>query len=197
MKHTLIELPYATDALSPYMGKQTLELHWGKHHRGYVDKLNSLIQGTEYENASLEDIIQKSSGAIFNNAAQIWNHNLYWHCMSPNFNQRPEGSFYDAMMRDFGSFENFATTFTQAGLSTFGSGWVWLVLKSDKKLDILSTPNAENPLSEGGCFALLGCDVWEHAYYLDTQNNRGLYLDHFFALTNWAYVAERYRAEIS
>tara|TARA_A100001015_G_C14802442_1_gene637509 strand:- start:151 stop:744 length:594 start_codon:yes stop_codon:yes gene_type:complete len=197
MIHKLPDLPYSTDALNPYIGKETVELHWGKHHRGYVNNLNQLITNTEHTGSSLESIIKNSNGAIFNNAAQIWNHNLYWQCMSPEFNQLPEGKMYDAIARDFGSFENFTSQFTEAGLKTFGSGWVWLVIQENKKLAILSTPNAENPLSHGGCFALLGCDVWEHAYYLDTQNNRGQYLNHFFSLTNWTYVSERYNCETS
>lgn len=191
MTHTLPDLPYATDALSPYIGKQTMETHWGKHHRAYVTKLNTLIAGTEFEQADLDTIVQKSSGALFNNAAQAWNHNLYWQCLSPNLNQTPTGDLLDAINRHFTSFESFKTQFTEAGLQTFGSGWVWLVQKPDGSLAVFSTPNAENPLSQNQGTALLGCDVWEHAYYLDTQNDRGKYLDHFFALTNWEFVHGR------
>ena len=193
-EHKLPDLPYPTDALSPYIGEQTLSLHWGKHHRGYVNKLNTLIEGTSLADADLEAIVMNSSGPLFNNAAQTWNHNLYWRCMSPSFDQAPEGDLRDAICRDFGSFDQFKTQFSEAALKTFGSGWVWLVCTADGKLAIMSTPNAENPLTHGNPKTLLACDVWEHAYYLDTQNDRGKYLDHFFAVTNWGFVHEQFLA---
>ena len=194
MTHSLPDLPYATDALSPYIGKETLEYHWGKHHRGYVTKLNALIAGTDFEHADLETIVRESQGPLFNNAAQAWNHNLYWRCLSPTLHQTPHGDLLDAINKEFTSFDNFKVLFTEAGLQTFGSGWVWLTQKLDGSLAISSTPNAENPLSQNLGKPLLGCDVWEHAYYLDTQNDRGKYLDHFFALTNWEFVHEQLRS---
>ena len=188
MTHTLPELPYDMNALEPHISKETLEFHYGKHHKTYVDKLNGLIPGTEFENMSLEDTIKQSSGGIFNNAAQIWNHTFYWHCLAPNAGGEPTGALADAINSSFGSFENFKEQFTTAAINTFGSGWAWLVKNSDGSLEITSTSNAATPMTEGQT-AMMTCDVWEHAYYIDYRNARPKYLENFWALVNWDFVA--------
>lgn len=187
----LPELPYELDALAPHISKETLEYHYGKHHKTYVDNLNKLIPGTEFEKLSLEDIILKSSGGIFNNAAQIWNHTFYWHCLKPNGGGLPTGKLNDAITKAFGSFEAFKEKFTQTAITTFGSGWAWLVKKSDGTLDIVSTSNAGIPMTQNQT-ALLTCDVWEHAYYIDYRNARPKYLEHFWQLINWDFVAANF-----
>lgn len=188
MTHQLPPLPYAMDALEPHISKETLEFHYGKHHKTYVDKLNGLIPGTEFENMSLEDTIKKSSGGMFNNAAQIWNHSFYWNCLSPQGSSEPTGALADAINKTFGSFEAFKEQFTTAAINTFGAGWAWLVKNADGSLEIISTSNAATPMTEGKT-AMLTCDVWEHAYYIDYRNSRPNYLEHFWQLVNWEFVA--------
>lgn len=193
MPFELPKLPYALDALQPYISSETLEYHYGKHHLAYVNKLNSLIPGTEFEGKSLEDIIKKSSGAIFNNAAQVWNHTFYWHCMTPKANQEPTGKLADAIKKYFGSFESFKEKFTQTSINQFASGWGWLVKNQNGDLEIFSTSNAGTPMTEGK-HALLTCDVWEHAYYIDTRNDRPKYVNNFWQLVNWDFVNEKFSA---
>ncbi|MSP52805.1 MAG: superoxide dismutase [Fe] [Gammaproteobacteria bacterium] len=191
MTFTLPNLPYALDALAPSISKETLEYHWGKHHRAYVTNLNNLIPGTEFEKMSLEDIIIQSSGGIFNNAAQVWNHTFYWHCMKPNGGGEPTGALLTAIEKNFGSFTQFKENFSKTALTTFGSGWAWLVKNNDGSLTIMSTSNAGNPITEGKK-PLLTCDVWEHAYYIDYRNLRPAYLDAFWTLVNWEFVAQNF-----
>jgi Fe-Mn family superoxide dismutase len=187
MKHELPPLPYAMDALEPYISRETLEYHYGKHHKAYVDNLNNLIAGTEFESLSLEEILLKAQGPIFNNAAQVWNHTFYWNCMKPHGGGEPDGKLADAIRRDFGSFEAFKEAFSKAAVSLFGSGWAWLV-KSGDKLEIVQTSNAGNPMTSGQK-PLLTCDVWEHAYYIDYRNARAKYVENFWNLVNWDFVA--------
>ena len=189
--HQQPSLPYAENALDPYISKRTMDYHFNKHHKGYFDKLNTLIAGTEYEELPLETLIRSTQGAIFNNAAQAWNHILYWDSMSPKTNQAPTGELLNAIERDFGSVESLKSEFTQAALNTFGSGWAWLVLTADEKLEVMSTANAHNPIEKVGLKPLIACDVWEHAYYLDTQNNRASYLDHFWKVCNWEHASNQ------
>ncbi len=195
MAFTLPPLPYDKSALEPHISAQTLEFHHGKHHQAYVNKLNELVAGTDLEKADLETVIMKSwqdktKTAIFNNAAQVWNHTFYWHCMKPQGGGKPNGALAKQIETDFGSFDNFATTFRNAGANRFGSGWAWLVLGKDGKLKITHTPNAELPMTEGET-ALLTMDVWEHAYYLDYQNRRPDYMSVFLdKLVNWEFVAQ-------
>ena len=190
MTHELPRLPYAMDALNPYISKQTLEFHYGKHHQAYVNNLNKLIVGTEFENATLEDIIRKASGGIFNNGAQVWNHTFYWNCMKPKGGGEPSGNLLESIVRNFGSFSEFKEKFSTAAATLFGSGWVWLVKKPDGSLDITQESNAGNPL-RSGLTPLLTIDVWEHAYYLDKQNLRPNYIADFWNLVDWDGVAGR------
>jgi Fe-Mn family superoxide dismutase len=191
MEHKLPELPYAMDALAPHISQETLEYHYGKHHQTYVTNLNNLIKGTEFEDSSLEDIIMKSSGGLFNNAAQIWNHTFYWNCLSPNGGGEPTGALADAINSAFGSFAAFKEEFSKTSITTFGSGWGWLVKNSDGSLALASTSNAGTPMTEGQT-ALLTCDVWEHAYYIDFRNARPTYLEAFWNLVNWDFVAKNF-----
>jgi Fe-Mn family superoxide dismutase len=191
MEHKLPALPYALDALQPHISKETLEYHYGKHHQAYVTNLNNLIEGTEFENDNLEEIIQKSSGKIFNNAAQVWNHTFYWHCLSPNGGGEPGGGLSEAIVEKWGSFEEFKKAFTKLSIDTFGSGWGWLVKTPEGELDLVSTSNAANPLTTDNK-ALLTCDVWEHAYYIDYRNSRPNYLEAFWKLVNWDFVAKNF-----
>jgi len=192
MEHKLPELPYAMDALEPHISKETLEYHYGKHHKTYVDNLNKLIPGTEFESLSLEDIIKKSSGGIFNNAAQIWNHSFYWNCLSPKGGE-PGGALAEAINKNFGSLDEFKQKFSQTAVTTFGSGWGWLVKNAAGDLEIVSTSNAGCPLTEGKT-PLLTCDVWEHAYYIDYRNARPKYVETFWKIVNWDFVAQNYKA---
>ena len=189
MEHTLPPLPYPMDALAPHISKETLEYHYGKHHQAYVTNLNNLIKGTEYENASLEDIIKKSSGGIFNNAAQVWNHTFYWNCMKPNGGGTPTGALADAIKVKWGSFDKFKEEFTKSGVGNFGSGWTWLVKKTDGSVDIVNTSNAGTPLTSADK-PLMTCDVWEHAYYIDYRNLRAKYIESFWKLVNWDFAAK-------
>ncbi|MFA6303508.1 MAG: superoxide dismutase [Fe] [Legionella sp.] len=188
MTFTLPQLPYAMDALTPYISKETLEYHYGKHHQAYVNNLNKLIPGTEFESMDLEQIIMQSKAGIFNNAAQVWNHTFYWHCLSPNGGGEPKGKLAELINQYFGSFAAFKEQFTQAAITTFGSGWAWLVQDADGALKIISTGNAGTPMTEG-LTALLTCDVWEHAYYIDYRNLRPDYVSAFWSLVNWEFVA--------
>ncbi|NBB92713.1 MAG: superoxide dismutase [Fe] [Gammaproteobacteria bacterium] len=192
MAFELPDLPYAMDALAPNISRETLEYHYGKHHQTYVNTLNDMIDGTEFADMELEDIVRKSSGPMFNNAGQIWNHNLYWRCMSPNSGKEPEGKLGELIQRDFGDYNRFVDEFTQACAKRFGSGWGWLVQTPDGKLEINSTPNAENPLLTDST-ALLGCDVWEHAYYIDYRNARPKYVEAFLEIVDWDFVGSRLR----
>ena len=192
MTFTLPQLPYAMDALMPYISKETLEYHYGKHHNAYVTNLNKLVADTAFATLSLEGIIKKASGGIFNNAAQVWNHTFYWHCLSPNGGGEPTGALADAINKAFGSFAAFKEQFTQTAIATFGSGWAWLVQDKDGSLKIISTSNAGTPMTEG-LTALLTCDVWEHAYYIDYRNARPDYLNAFWSLVNWTFVADNFK----
>jgi Fe-Mn family superoxide dismutase len=188
MEHKQPELPYAQDALAPHISAETLEYHYGKHHKAYVDNLNKLIPGTEFENMPLEDIIKKATGGIFNNAAQVWNHTFYWNCLSPAGGGEPAGELAAAINKSIGSFDAFKEQFAKAAAGQFGSGWAWLVKNADGTLAIEATPNAENPLKKGKK-ALLTCDVWEHAYYIDYRNARPKYVEAFWDIVNWDFVA--------
>ncbi len=191
MQHQLPPLPYALDALQPHISKETLEFHYGKHHQAYVTNLNNLVKGTEFENLSLEDIVRKSSGGIFNNSAQIWNHTFYWHSLSPEGGGQPKGALAEAVNKKFGSFDAFKEAFTKSAVGNFGSGWTWLVKKSDGSVDIVNTSNAATPLT-GADKPLLTCDVWEHAYYVDYRNRRPDYVGAFWNLVNWDFAARNF-----
>jgi Fe-Mn family superoxide dismutase len=188
MALTLPDLPYARDALEPHMSAETLDYHHGKHHKTYVDTANNLISGTEYEQMPLEEIITKSSGKLFNQTAQIWNHSFFWQCLTPNQTQ-PGKKLTDALVKEFGGVEDFKKKFTETAVGTFGSGWAWLVKKPDGSLAITSTSNAGTPLTDGDR-ALLTCDVWEHAYYIDYRNARPKYLEAFWSIVNWEFVEQ-------
>jgi Fe-Mn family superoxide dismutase len=184
----LPELPYATDALAPHLSAETFEYHYGKHHKAYVDNLNKMIEGTDEANASLEDIIMSAEGGKFNNAAQVWNHTCYWSSMKPGGGGAPSGSVADAIAESFGSYDDFKTQFKTAAVGQFGSGWAWLILEGGK-LAIMATANADLPMRHGKQ-ALITCDVWEHAYYIDYRNRRPDYVDTFLDhLVNWDAVA--------
>ncbi|WP_347989814.1 superoxide dismutase [Fe] [Methylomonas sp. AM2-LC] len=191
MSIELPALPYANDALSPHISAETIEFHYGKHHQTYVTNLNNLITGTEFEGLSLEEIVKKSSGGIFNNAAQVWNHTFYWNSLSPNGGGEPTGGLANAIERTFGSFEQFKQEFAKTAVTTFGSGWAWLVKKPNGGLELVSTSNAATPLTEGKT-PILTCDVWEHAYYIDYRNLRPKYLEAFWALVNWEFASANY-----
>ncbi len=188
MEHQLPPLPYAMDALAPHVSKETLEYHYGKHHQTYVTNLNNLIKGTEFENASLEDIVKKASGGVFNNAAQVWNHTFYWNSLSPSGGGEATGAIGDAIKAKWGDFATFREAFTKAAVGQFGSGWAWLVRKGDG-VDIVTTGNAETPL-KGADPALLTCDVWEHAYYIDYRNARPKYMEAFWNIVNWDFASK-------
>ncbi|MGY6588564.1 MAG: superoxide dismutase [Fe] [Wenzhouxiangella sp.] len=187
MSFTLPDLPYAKDALEPHISAETLDYHYGKHHQTYVDKLNGLVEGTDMASKSLEEIVRSSEGGVFNNAAQVWNHTFYWHCLSPSGGGEPTGKLAELINRDFGSFADFKAKFTETAINTFGSGWAWLVQNPDGSLAITSTSNAQTPLT-GQATPLLTCDVWEHAYYVDYRNARPKYMDAFWNLVNWAHA---------
>ncbi|MDR1725101.1 MAG: superoxide dismutase [Bacteroidales bacterium] len=188
---SLPALPYAQEALEPHISKQTLEFHYGKHHQTYVDNLNKLITGTEFEGKTLEEIIKKSSGGIFNNAAQVFNHTFYWNCFCPGGSALSDAKLKNAIDRDFGSFAEFKEKFTAAAIALFGSGWTWLVKNTEGKLEIIQTSNAGNPITDNK-IPILTCDVWEHAYYLDKQNRRAAYLESFWQIIDWENVSKRY-----
>jgi len=190
MTFKLPELPYSLDALEPYISKETLEYHYGKHHQAYVNKLNELTANSEFTGKSLEEIILKApAGPIFNNAAQVWNHTFYWHCMKPKGGGKPSGKLAEGIDQAFGSFEKFQQQLTEAGMTQFGSGWAWLVKNNDGQLEVVKTGNAGNPMTDKKT-PLLTCDVWEHAYYIDTRNDRGKYINNFWQIVNWDFVAK-------
>lgn len=191
MAFELPALPYAKNRLVPHISEETLEYHYGKHHQTYVTNLNNLVPGTEFEGLTLEEIILKSSGGIFNNAAQVWNHTFYWNSLAPSAGGAPTGALAEAIDAKFGSFENFKAEFTKCAVTTFGSGWAWLVKNADGSLDLVSTSNAACPLTTGQK-PLLTCDVWEHAYYIDYRNARPAYLEAFWALVNWDFAAANF-----
>ena len=190
MSFELPKLPYAIDALAPHISKETLEYHYGKHHQTYVNTLNTLIKGTEFENATLEEIILKSSGPMFNNAAQVWNHTFYWESLKPQGGGAATGKIAEEINKKWGSFEAFQEAFDKCAVGTFGAGWAWLVKNADGSIELVSTSNAATPLTAGQT-PLLTCDVWEHAYYIDYRNSRPNYLENFWALINWDKVNER------
>ncbi|RSM33860.1 superoxide dismutase [Fe] [Aeromonas salmonicida] len=194
MAFELPALPYAINALEPHISQETLEYHHGKHHNTYVVNLNNLVPGTEFEGKSLEEIIKTSTGGIFNNAAQIWNHTFYWHCLSPNGGNEPTGALADAIKKAFGSFAEFKDAFTKSAIGNFGSSWTWLVKKADGSLAIVNTSNAGCPLTEAGTTPLLTVDLWEHAYYIDFRNLRPKYMETFWTLVNWEFVAKNLAA---
>lgn len=193
MAFELPALPYASNRLIPYISAETLDFHHGKHHQTYVTNLNNLVPGTEFEGLSLEEIIMKSSGPIFNNAAQVWNHTFYWNSLAPSAGGEPTGALAEAITATFGSFEKFKEEFTKCAVGTFGSGWAWLVKNADGSLALVSTSNAGCPLTTGQT-PLLTCDVWEHAYYIDYRNARPKYLEAFWALVNWDFAAANFAA---
>jgi Fe-Mn family superoxide dismutase len=189
MAFELPELPYSRDALAPHISEETLDFHYGKHHKTYVDKLNGLVEGTEMADKSLEEVVRHSEGGVFNNAAQIWNHTFYWHSLSPNGGGAPEDAIGEAIDEAFGSFDAFKEQFTASAVNNFGSGWTWLVQKDDGSVAIVNTSNAETPLTRDGVTPLLTVDVWEHAYYIDYRNARPAYMDAFWNLVNWEFAA--------
>jgi Fe-Mn family superoxide dismutase len=186
-------LPYADTALAPHISAETISFHYGKHHQTYVTNLNNLIPGTEFESLSLEDIIMKSSGGVFNNAAQVWNHTFYWNCLSPNGGGEPGGALAAAINAKFGSFDEFKKQFSQSAATNFGSGWTWLVKNADGSVEIVNTSNAGTPMTSGKQ-ALLTVDVWEHAYYVDYRNARVKYLEEIWKIVDWSAVAANYSA---
>jgi len=194
MAFELPALPYEKTALEPHISAETLDFHHGKHHNTYVTKLNGLVGGTELEGKTLEEIIKTSSGGVFNNAAQIWNHTFYWNSLSPNGGGAPTGAIADAINAAFGSFEEFQAKFNDMAVNNFGSSWTWLVKKADGSLDIVNTSNAATPITEEGLTPLMTVDLWEHAYYIDYRNVRPEYLKGFWALVNWDFANENFAA---
>ncbi len=192
MAHTLPPLPYAMDALAPHISKETFEFHYAKHHQAYVTNLNNLVKDTEFAEAKLEDIVKKSSGGVFNNAAQVWNHTFFWNSMKPGGGGKPSGALAAAIDKKWGSFDAFKDAFTKSAVGNFGSGWTWLVKKADGSVDIVNTSNAATPLT-GADRALLTIDVWEHAYYIDYRNARPKFVETFLAsLANWDFAARNF-----
>lgn len=192
MTHQLPPLPFAPGALAPHISAETLDYHYGKHHQTYVKTLNELIKNTEFSEASLEDIIKRAKGTIFNNAAQVWNHNFYWQCLTPAHTE-PDAALAMALQKEFGSVENFREAFQKCAVANFGSGWTWLVKKPNGKLAIQNTDDADDPLITGDT-PLLTCDVWEHAYYIDYRNERAKYVSAFWNIVNWDFVARNFAA---
>lgn len=192
MEHKLPELPYPKESLAPNVSAETLDYHYGKHHAAYVANLNKLIKGTEFENMGLEDIVKKATGGIFNNAAQHWNHSFYWNSLSPKGGGEPEGALAEAIKKSFGSFKDFQEKFTTSATTLFGSGWVWLEKNKDGSLAIENTSNAGTPIKDGKK-ALITCDVWEHAYYIDYRNARAKYIEAFWKIVNWKFAQENYK----
>lgn len=192
MSFELPALPYAKNALEPHISAETLEFHYGKHHQTYVTKLNGLIEGTDFAGKSLEEIVKTSSGGVFNNAAQVWNHTFYWNSMAPNAGGEPTGALADAINKTFGSFADFKAKFNDSAVNNFGSSWTWLVKKADGSLAIVNTSNAATPITEAGVTPLLTVDLWEHAYYIDYRNARPNYLEGFWKLANWSFAAANF-----
>jgi Fe-Mn family superoxide dismutase len=193
MTFQLPALPYAQDALAPHISAETLEFHHGKHHKAYVDKLNTLVPGTAFEGKSLEEVIKAApAGPVFNNAAQIWNHTFYWHCLSPNGGGAPTGKVGEAIVKAFGSFDKFKEDFTNSAINNFGSSWTWLVKKADGTVAIVNTSNAGTPLTDASVTPLLTIDLWEHAYYIDFRNARPKYVEAFWSLVNWEFANKNF-----
>jgi Fe-Mn family superoxide dismutase len=192
MAFELPALPYAKDALAPHISEETLEYHYGKHHQTYVDKLNGLVKDTELASKSLEEIVKTAQGGIFNNAAQIWNHTFYWHCLSPNGGGEATGQVAEAISAAFGSFAKFKEEFTNSAINNFGSSWTWLVKKADGSVAIVNTSNAGTPLTDASVTPILTVDLWEHAYYIDYRNARPKYMEAFWALVNWDFVNKNF-----
>ena len=188
MKHELMTLPYALDALEPLMSKETLEFHYGKHHQTYVNNLNNLIAGTKFENSTLVEIVLESEGGLFNNSAQVYNHDFFWKGLTPTQDEIPS-KVEEVLCKTFGSVEKFKEEFTAKAIGQFGSGWAWLVQDENQDLKIVTTSNAANPLTQN-LKPILVCDVWEHAYYIDVRNARPAYLENFWKLVNWNFVEE-------
>lgn len=192
MAFELPPLPYERNALEPYISAETIDYHYGKHHLAYVTNLNNLLPASGFEGKSLEEIIKKSSGgSIFNNAAQVWNHTFYWNCLKPKAGGEPKGDLANAIIKTFGSFAAFQEQFTKTSIATFGSGWGWLARNAKGELEIISTSNAGTPMTDDKK-ALLTCDVWEHAYYIDYRNARPKYMESFWKLVNWDFVAQNF-----
>lgn len=191
MAFELPALPYEKNALEPHISAETLEYHYGKHHQAYVTKLNDLTKGTDDENKSLEEIIQSASGGLFNQAAQVWNHTFYWHCLAPNGGGEPSGALAEAINAKFGSLDAFKETFNTKAAGNFGSGWTWLIKTADGGVDIINTDDADTPIAHGQT-PLLTIDVWEHAYYIDYRNARPKYLDAVWNVINWDFVAQNF-----
>jgi Fe-Mn family superoxide dismutase len=191
MAFELPKLPYANNSLEPYISEKTIEFHYGKHHQTYVTNLNNLVPGTEFENATLEEIVLKSTGGIFNNGAQVWNHTFYFMQFAPNGCKEPKDALKAAIEKKFGTFEAFKEEFAKASVTLFGSGWSWLVVNAAGELEIVQTGNAGNPLRDGKK-PLMTCDVWEHAYYIDKQNLRAKYVEDFWKVVDWKVISERY-----
>lgn len=189
MSVTLPELPYPKNGLTPHISEETLNYHYGKHHQAYVNKLNILIENNEFAKASLQEMIKKAKGAVFNNAAQVWNHTFYWNSLSPKGGGHPPQETADALEKAFGSVEKFKEQFTACALQQFGSGWAWLIKTPEGSLKVQSTGNADNPIQTGNK-PLLTCDVWEHAYYIDYRNARPSYLNAFWNIVNWDFVTK-------
>jgi len=190
MAYELPALPFEMNALEPFISKETLEYHYGKHHAAYVKNLNGLVPGTEFENSGLEEIIKKADGGVFNNGAQVWNHTFYWNCMAPDGGGEPTGALMNAIKSDFGSFDAFKEQFSKAAATLFGSGWAWLVKTPAGKLEIVQESNAGNPL-RNGLEPIMTCDVWEHAYYIDKRNMRPAYIEDFWKVIDWNAIANR------
>lgn len=194
MAFTLPALPYAQDALAPHISAETFEYHYGKHHAAYVTNLNNLIPNTEFADKSLEDIVKSSSGGIYNNSAQVWNHTFFWNCMKPNGGAAPTGALADAINKKWGSYDEFKKAFQASAVGNFGSGWTWLVKKADGSVDIVNMGAAGTPLTTGDK-ALLCIDVWEHAYYIDYRNARPKFVETFLNnLVNWDFAAANFAA---
>ncbi len=191
MAFELPKLPYAKNALEPYISEKTLEFHYGKHHQAYVTNVNNLIKGTEFENATLEEIIAKADGGIFNNAAQVWNHTFYFNQFCKDGCNEPKDNLIEAIKAKFGSFETFTEQFSKAAATLFGAGWAWLVVDENGELEIVQTSNAGNPL-RANMKPILTCDVWEHAYYIDKQNARPKYIEDFWKILDWKVISERF-----
>mgnify|MGYP000465838655 CR=1 FL=1 len=192
MSFELPPLPYELDALEPHISKETLSYHYGKHHQTYINNLNNLIPGSDFEKLSLEELILKSSGGIFNNAAQIWNHTFYRNSLSPNGGGEPTGALADAINASFGSFAEFKAKFTDSAINNFGSSWTWLVKNADGSLAIVNTSNAATPLTDDAVTPLITVDLWEHAYYIDYRNLRPSYMEAFWALANWEFASANF-----
>ena len=190
----LPQLPYSFDALEPVISAKSLEFHYGKHHKGYVDKTNKLIKNTEFETKSLEEVIQSADGPLYNNAAQVWNHTFFWNCLTPASQGLNSGNLFESIEKAFGSFDEFKKQFTNKGVSLFGSGYVWLVANKQGELSIKTGKNAYNPLVDE-LIPLLTCDVWEHAYYLDYQNKRDEFLTNFWKIVNWDFVQSKFKLQ--